>query len=957
MHGPQSVFPAISLARVEVFADAGTLAPEDIRERVAAPLEAAFAGLAGVRATRVYADQGKLEIELDFDPQGDVQQDLRAVEAAVNGVRERLPVERVRTLIEGPNMEPVVTYALRSRSTSQAALRALVEAAELPVFLGTPGLGRVTVFGGPRIALEVALDAPRLRAHGLAAGDVVAAIAEAERAQPAGTIVRGNERLLVEPPQGPRDAASLGALRLREPRGGTIALSALGAVRAGDLPAGEQASFDGEHAIILNAYPTVDGDAVTLAREFAARLPKLLHALPPDTQASLAWDQTRLIVASQNGVRDEMLAGALIALGIIYLFLRDRAMTLVAAVVVPVAIALTALVLVRGGLTLNLMTLGGLAIAVGLVIDEAIVVIEASARELSEGGPADARAAIARAVRRVARPLVTATAANVAVFVPLGILSGVPGFFFRALSITLATALLVSILLSLFAAPLLAELFGAHAERARPARFSVEDLYARMLDWALGHARIVYAAALAILALTVLLLAGLPTDFLPDVDEGEFEIKYALPPGMSLDASDALATQLERAVIADPAVAHEARLSGVDTNGYLSTPPDAGTIRVTLKPNAPPFDTVADRLRLAIANVDQNAAIEIHQLLEDQINDLTGAPEPIQITIRGPQQRVLTDLASGIADSIEDVRGVVDTFDGVIYEARTIDATPKAGDPRSPGEFATGVRARAGGIVAAEIPARGVGVPIVVRLSGGTPLEREATLSAPQLVTQVLEENGERIERVTAGIERANLSTVIGAIRRQLSYELAHAPPGYSIEIGGAAASQRAAFDEFALVLGIAIALVFAVLVLAFDSFRLPLVILAAIPLSPIGVACALYLTKTPVNISSFMGMLLLAGIVVRNGILLVDGANRRRLAGLAPREALERAARERLRPILMTTCAALGALVPLAIGIGAGSEMARPLAIAVAGGLTTSTAFTLMLIPVLYAATYRGKK
>jgi len=244
-----------------------------------------------------------------------------------------------------------------------------------------------------------------------------------------------------------------------------------------------------------------------------------------------------------------------------------------------------------------------------------------------------------------------------------------------------------------------------------------------------------------------------------------------------------------------------------------------------------------------------------------------------------------------------------------------------------------------------------VWVPVVVRLTDRTPLDRIAALGPPRLITQVEEENGARIVRVTAGIENADLSTVIGRIRHQISYDVAHLPRGYSIEIGGAVASQRAAFREFAFVLGAAVVLVFAVLLLAFDSFRLPLVILAAIPLSPIGVVCALLLTRTPLNVSSFMGMLLLVGVVVRNGILLVDGANRRRREGLQTDAALEGAARERLRPILITTFAALGALLPLAIGIGAGAEMARPLAVAVAGGMLTATAFTLILIPVLYAS------
>ena len=938
-----------------MFADAGDLSPEQIRTSVADPLEAAFASISGVRATRAYCDQGKLEVELDFDPHGDVADDLHNVQARIAEVRDRLPVDRVTTLIEGPNMEPVVSYALRTRSVSQAELRKLVEGALLLVFTGTPGLGRVTVFGGPRVGFDVDLDPAKLRAIGSSARDVANAIAMASRPQVAGTVVRGKERLLVVPPEGPRDFGSLRAVAIpNHRRPGNVSLSSLGDVRVRDESTNEQASFDATHAVIVNAYPEISADAVSLKSEVERRLPTLLRQLPPDTEASTAWDQTRLIVASQNGLRDEMLAGALIALAIIYLFLRNRALTLVAALSLPVAIVLTALALVRAGLSLNLMTLGGLAIAIGLVIDEVIVVVEAVARGVAEEGADGEGAPIERAVRRIARPLVTATAANVVVFLPLGFISGIPGFFFRALSITLALALVVSIALSLYVAPLLAKALGAGASHPQPMRLGLEKLYVRVLQWSVRRTRLVYVAAAIIFVLTALALARLPTDFLPSVDEGQFEIKYALPAGMSLDASDALATQIERAVLADPAVAHEARLSGVDTNGYLATPPDAGTIRVTLKPGAPPFDVVADRLRIAIANVNEYVSLEVHQLLEDQINDLSGAPEPIQLTVRGPKQRVLTDIATRIADHISDLHGVVDAFDGVIYEARTVAALPRPGDFATSEDFASDLRARTSGIVAAGLPVSGASVPVVVRLAGGTPLDRAASLGPPQLVTQVQEENGSRIVRVTAGIENADLSTVIARITHQISYDVRRLPRGYSIEVGGAVEAQRAAFREFAFVLGVAVVLVFAVLVLAFDSYRLPLVILAAIPLSPIGVACALYLTHTPINVSSFMGMLLLVGIVVRNGILLIDGANRRRLEGLDANEALERAALERLRPILMTTFAALGALLPLAIGIGAGSEMARPLAVAVAGGLITATAFTLILIPVLYASTNR---
>ncbi|MFZ1125233.1 MAG: efflux RND transporter permease subunit [Candidatus Baltobacteraceae bacterium] len=951
---PQSVFPAIALARVEVFADAGELPSEQVRSEVAAPLEAAFATLPFLSTTRTYADPGKLELELDFDPKSDPNEDLRNVQAALAGVRDRLPVSHLTTLIEGPNMEPVVSYAITSASTAQSELRRRVEGVVVPLFVGTPGLGRLTVFGGPRPAYHVTLDAAKSAALGISPRAVADAIASANRPRAAGSIETSRERLAVISGGALQRAADFAGVRVASARSGvTVPLSAVARVTYGDEPTGEQTSFDATRAVILNAYPIASGDAVALKRSVEQRLTGLRAALPADARIVASWDQTRLILASQEALRDEMLAGALIALLVIFWFLRDRALTLAAAIVLPAALALTVLILVRAGFTLDLMTLGGLAIAIGLIIDEVIVVVEAIASALEGRPPSERRAAIAEAMRRVAKPLIASTASNVVVFLPLAFLSGVPGFFFRALSVTLAVALVVSIVLSLALAPALALTLGARAHAKAPLR-GFERGYLACLRWALRHTLVVSGCALLTVAAALWLLFRVPSDFLPSVDEGQFEIKYALPPGTSLAAAESIELALERAVLADRSVLHEARLSGVDTNGLVATPPDAGTIRVTLKPHADSFDRVAARLRWAIGGVDPNAAVEIHQLLEDQINDLSGATEPVQLAVRGPSGPRIAQIASHLADDIDGLPGVVDTFDGVIWQPRIVRAYPRSGETAD--EFADDLQARVGGITATEIASDGARIPVVVRVADRLPLARRFTLAAPELATTVQEENGVRIVRVTADIENADLSTVMAGIRHNIRYALANLPPGYSIEIGGAAAAQGAAFREFAAIFGLAVVLIFGVLLATFNSFRLPLVVLAAVPLAPIGVALALAATNTSLNVASFMGILLLIGIVVRNGILLVERASARVLEGATPVEAMERSAIERLRPILMTTFATLAALGPLALGLGAGAEMERPLAIAVIGGIVSATLLTLVLIPVLYVGRTRPR-
>jgi multidrug efflux pump subunit AcrB len=319
--------------------------------------------------------------------------------------------------------------------------------------------------------------------------------------------------------------------------------------------------------------------------------------------------------------------------------------------------------------------------------------------------------------------------------------------------------------------------------------------------------------------------------------------------------------------------------------------------------------------------------------------------------VRGPSQERLIKIAGALADDVAHVRGTVDTFDGVTWQARLRRVSPLAPAARADDAFASDVLARTSGLDAGSVASPSGSIPIVVRISDRAPLERRVRLGAPELASDVQEEDGERVVRVTADLEHADLSTTVATIQSAISPIVAALPPGYRVDVGGAIVAQHTAFVEFASIFALALVLVFGVLLAAFDSFRLPFAILAAVPLAPLGVALALFVTKTNLDIASFMGMLLLVGIVVRNGILLVDAAQRRVREGASPREAIERAAIERLRPIVMTTLAALGALAPLAAGIGAGAEMERPLAVAVIGGIVVATTLTLVVVPLLYLA------
>lgn len=966
---PQSIFPQVSISRVEVFASVGDLPPEEVLSQVTHPLEQALQSLS-VRNMRTLSNQGAVEIELDFDPNTDPRLDLQNVQAVVAAVRPSLPaVTNIVTVIQHPNMEPAVQYGITASSVSQAELRHLLEEQVVPVFTGIKGLGRVTLFAGPDLAYTIDLDPKAVAAAGLSAGDVAAALHAANAVDAIGNIDRGGKRSVIFAGEAISDPESLGKVAIFDRKANQfVALASLGKIAVGDVPTGQQASFGTVPAVIMSAYPIIGADTVTLERELEARIPQLASVLPADAHITKYWDQTRLIVASQNSLRDAILLGAFLALVIIYIFLRSFGMTIVAGAIIPVAMAMTILVIERAGMSLNLMSIGGLAIAVGLIIDEVIVVIESIARELAQSPQSERGPAIMRATGRIAKPLIASTAANVVVFLPLILLTGIPGFFFRALAITLGTALLISIFLSLVVAPILTDTFLRSRRAHRAGLVALEPWYARILDWSLRHRPAVYLGGVVVLAATVLLFTRLESDFLPGLEEGEFEIIYQLPAGTSLAETDRIVRGFEQAIMADPAVQYEGRLTGVDTDGYELTPQSAGTIRISLKPEASDeYEEVADRIRKAIAAQAPGSDFEFHQLLEDQLNDLSGAPEPIQLAIYGPDQQKLMAIADRLTNELGKIPGVVDSYDGIVDGNETIRVAPnlQATGGLSLGQLSEGLGAAIDGLPAGTVKYGDSSIPARVRLAGNapdvalkdivlpgqnglSPLSALATIGEPSTASEVFERNGARLLLVTAGIENANLSEVIPQVQAVVAG--VPLPPGYRIELGGAYQAQQASFREFATVLAIAVVLVFFVLLATFNSFRLPLVILATIPLAPIGVVLALWLTDTSINVSSFMGLLLLVGIVVRNGILLMDSANRRRGEGDTIHEALIGAGTERLRPILMTAFAAIGALLPLALGFGSGSEMERPLAIAVIGGLVTSTAFTLVMIPVLYA-------
>ncbi|HEY5341893.1 MAG TPA: efflux RND transporter permease subunit, partial [Candidatus Aquilonibacter sp.] len=739
---PASIFPTMTFSRIDVVADVGNLPPDQVRVAVGLPLERAFQGLPSVTRVLTTSSQGSAEFIVEFDPKTAVQGDLTYVDQAIAQTAAALPPNaNVQANIINPNSEPIVSYALTSHTMSQTLLHELAEQSMVPRFYGVAGLGRVSVAGGPLREYHVELSPSALAQYELTANDVSRALGQAANVTAVGLRVRNYARNVVVVDAGLRTASDLARVLVPTAKNGAVPVSALGSVHLGVAPLTDDVSFDARHAVILSFYALPGADAVKMADGIAARAHAMAAALPASTRLVKFWDQTTLVKASQSSLRDAILIGALLAILVIFIFLRNVRMTLVAAIVIPIAMSIAIFVIGMAGQTLNLMSVGGLAIAVGLIIDDAIVVIENIARLHYERSDAAMREIVPYAMSQIGGAMIASTTTTVVVFLPLALLSGVSGFFFRALALTLAASLIVSLLLALFLAPALAKALvrpqDADHEGHDDAIGRVLERYEPLLRWSLAHRTIVYAASGAVLIVTVLLLAHLPSDFLPKLDEGQFEIGYQLPVGTSLAATDAATRRMEQLIGRDPAVVAVGGWTGLDTNGYAPTPQNVGALRVQLKPQnrRAGYPQISDRLRAVLGDAVPSAQYDFHQILEDMINDVSGAPAPLEISLAGPDQRTLVKYAKVIAQRIGTVPGVTDVFAGVVYTDPTLRVDPNERALAALGwqtsSLADALSAQTQGSIAANLPGAYNVIPVRVTTDGSSEALAGGSVATP----------------------------------------------------------------------------------------------------------------------------------------------------------------------------------------------------------------------------------
>ena len=988
---PISVFPDTNFPRVVIGVDNGVMPVEQMQVVITKPIEDAVNVVPGLVTVRSTTSRGSAEISLFFTWGVDMYRTLQLVDAALSKVQQTLPpTAKITTNRLTFATFPILGYSLTSDTMSQMALWEMATYELKPPLNRTAGVSMVTVQGGKIPEYHIVPDMARMQSSGVTISGLSTAVNASNVIDSPGLYEANHQLFLGLVGAQVHNAHELSQLVVKTtPNGAPVRVADVANVVEAAMPVYTVVTADGKQAVLLNITRQPNSNTVAVASAVSAEVAQLRKKLPLGVRLEPYYDQSELVRESIGSVRDAILIGLVLACVILFLFLRDWSSSLIAGLVIPVTIAVAVVFLKIIGQSFNLMTLGGLAASIGLVIDDAIVVVENIVLHRDSGE--NRVQAVRMALAEVTRPLIGSTITPVVVFLPLIAVTGVTGSFFRALAVTMTAALLTSLLLALTWTPAL----SMALLRDRSVDETKDDaetgrVMGRMLRW---HERVLgwSLAWPLMLALFCMLLVGgtwfgykqLGSDLLPAMDEGGFVLDYIMPAGSSLTETDRVLAHVERILRNTPDVETTSRRTGLQMGLAAVTEANTGDITVKLKSRRDRgIDEMMQDVRQQIRKTEPELDVEFTQVLQDMVGDLSNAPEPIQIKIFSSDAALLHRLGPEVGDAISKIQGVVDVENGIENTisgpATNFVVNPVVADrlgftPVEVSEDATSILDG----VTANVPLIANGRPYTIRVR--LPGETRTSLNAIQNTVfnsstgklaslgslaeveqlppqnEIRRENLQQLVVVTGRLEGSDLGTAIGKVQQVV--EQMHLPPSVRVEYGGTYQEQQQSFHELLRVLLLALALVFGVLLAEFRNFAAPFAILTSSVLSISGVVFALLITGTDFNVASFMGLIMIIGIVAKNGILLLDADEKYRAEGAAPREAMLHAAQRRLRPIVMTAMAAICGMLPLAFALGSGSQMLQPLAIAVIGGLLVSIALSLVVTPVTYYLMTRDRR
>ncbi len=993
---PVAVFPNTDFPRIVVGVDNGVSPINQMQVAVTRPIEEAMNSVPALEHVRSTTSRGSAEINLFFNWNANMFQTLQYVNAALARVQQSLPATAKLTANRLTFAAfPILGFSLTSDSMPQSQLWELANYEIKPRLNRVNGVSMVVLQGGKIPEFQIEPDAAKLLQAQVSVPAILDAVTKFNMIDSPGLIENNHELSLALVTGQATDPGEIANIVVRTtPNGVPIRIGDIATVKPSVMPQYTMVTADGKPALLLNIFRQPESNTVAVADAAEKELAAISRTLPPGVKIQTFYDQSQIVRDSIISVRDAILIGLVLSVLIVILFLRDWSSSLVAALVIPATIAITLIFMRLLGESFNLMTLGGLAAAVGLIIDDAIVVVENIVRHRDAGEPRSE--AIRKALKEILVPLIGSTITPIVVFIPLISITGVTGTFFRALAMTVGSALLTSLALAVTWTPTLSHylLRRRTSDSRTPAALHEEvatsgvmgaatRAYERSLQFVIAYPISLALGSVALIAASYFCYGNLGTDLLPAMDEGGFILDYLMPAGSSLADTNKVLLGVEQILAKTPEVERTSRRTGLQLGLAAVTEANTGdfTVRLKTKRDREVGKVIAD-IRAKVNAQYPQLDVEFIQVLQDQIGDLTSSPEPIEIKLFATDPALLKKYGPKIAERLKKLKGVTDVKDGIentisgaaivmkvdpVIAARSgftpqeieLDASALLqGEPASTPlitndraytirvRFPDSARLTVDRLRSTMITSNSTGKTATL----GTLAEFQTEVGQ----TEIRRENLQRFIAVTGRFEGISLGKGIEMVQAEVT--ALGLPPEIRVVYGGTYEEQQKSFRDLLLVLALAVVLVFTVLLFEFREFSAPTAIVLSALLSTSGVFLALLVTGKTFNISSFMGLIMVIGIVAKNGILLLDADQRYRLEGYSPREAMIRAGERRLRPILMTALATIAGMIPLSLAIGAGSQMLQPLAIAVIGGLTASMILSLIVTPAVHYFLSHGR-
>ncbi|WP_432745923.1 efflux RND transporter permease subunit [Methylobacter sp. G7] len=971
---PVSLFPQVTFPRVVINLDAGDMPAERMAVQVTWPVEEAVRAVPGVLNVRSATSRGSANIAINFSWSVDMVSATLQVASAINQISSTLPATlsfSVRRM--DPTIFPVLGYSLSSAKHSLVDLRDMALYQIRPILSAIPGVSKVDILGGAIAEYQVLVDPARINALGLSLDDIANALSTANVIQAVGRLEQNYKLYLILANTQLQSSEQIAQTILRSGQNGLVFLEDVAQVVKSTAPQWQRITAEGRDAVLFQINQQPGSSTVDIARNAQSQLELIRQKLPAGIKIAKWYDQSDLIVASAQSVKEALLIGLGLAIVTLLVFLRNIKVTLIAAITVPMTLSTTVLIIHLLGIGFNIMTLGGMAAAVALIIDDSIVMIEHIIRRMREASGTYLER-IHLAVNEFSKPLAGSSASTIIIFAPLAFLSGVSGSFFKALSITMASALLISFVIAWLVVPLLA----AHTltqkdteqEENGPLTRWSHQRYQGLLQVMLPRPWLILTALLPLLAAGFFGWQQTGSGFMPSMDEGGFILDYRAAPGTSVSETDRLLKQVEKILHNIPEVETYSRRTGNSLGGFL-TEANEGDFFVRLKPlPRRNLDEVMDSVREQIGMQVPGLSIELAKLMEDIIGDLTAVPQPIEVKLYSNDGPLLKELATKVALKLEKIPGVVDINNGVIPAGDALNIRvlrdKAALEGLSPDAVTQTLNNYLKGTITTQLQEGPkmvnlrVWIPraerstiraldnLRMRSPDGhwVPLKRIAKISTETGQAQIARDNLKRMVAVTARISGRDMGSTVADVIKTLD-QPGMLPHDVYYVLGGLYEQQRIAFHDLIIVFIAAVALVFVLLLYLYEYFHVALSMMLTTLSAVAAVFVGLWLTNTELNITAMMGMTMVIGIVTEVSIFYYSEYQSLPESEVGIQRMIT-AGNNRMRPIAMTTVAAILALMPLALGIGAGSEMLQPLAIAIISGLIVQMPLVLILLPAL---------